>query len=120
MQCRELRGRARGFTLLEVLIASILACGVLVTLGLWTYKAEWNQAALRRQRALGLLRVGIELHGSVLPKNDTSWSEHPALGWRLDWGWRKVSVGGWRLEGEAIGPSGKSYGHLWVARWGVR
>jgi Tfp pilus assembly protein PilV len=112
--------KALGFTVLEVLVASALTCGVLATLGLWTFRANWNQAALHRQHALEMLRAGIDHHASSLPVAARSWSEQPEENWRLDWMWSPTQNGGWRLQGRAFGPKGRAYGTLWVMRWARR
>lgn len=114
MRCPK---RIRGFTLLEALIASTLVCGALATLGLWSYKGRWNQSALHRQKALELLRHGIETNALHLPDSSRTWSEYPASGWRIEWSWKPLPQKGWMLEGVAYGASERNFGRLWIARW---
>jgi Tfp pilus assembly protein PilV len=104
-------------TLIEVLVAGVLVAGVVSTLGLWSFKAPWNQKAHRRQVATSLLREGFDRNLRILPESPRSWIEPASQGWSVRWRWSSLGEGGWLLEGDALDPAGRSVERLLAARW---
>jgi len=107
----------RGFTLIEALIASVLAAGTLATLGLWGYRQSWNQAPRHKLQAQMVLQTGMEQQLVHLP-TAASESVVPLDGGRTAvWKWTHLPSSGWCLRGEVFDNRGHSLGVLWGARW---
>jgi len=103
-------------TLLEVLIATILAAGALATLSTWAYKAPWNQAPRRKLRAQQELEKGMKARLATPP---VGLEELVPLdgGWSVRWRWYPMPGHGWSLCGEVLDAHGTMVRKAWMARW---
>jgi len=107
----------KGFTLLEVLVASVLASGALATLGMWCYKQPWNQMARHKVEAQAILATGMEHRLHAFPDSLHEEIDPLENGKLATWRWTELPNGGWCLKGEVLDARGKSLGMLVGARW---
>lgn len=107
----------KGMTLLEVLVAVILASGALATLATWAYKAPWNQASSRRMKAQLLLESTLSERLSSRPAPKGEERTPVADGWTVIWKWEALPENGWSLQGRVLDARGREVRTLWAARW---
>ncbi len=113
----KIRSEQIGFTLVETLIAMVLATAFLVPLSTWLYKNHVNQRALNRFCALSLLET--ELHRAFLQREEKTIFKEYEVPCRCRVEIEPELIGDEvKLSGKVLGLSGPPLGRMTISYFG--